>query len=88
MCDIKSMFFQVKVPEEHLYLEKWWDDGDISREPQEYRMTVHLFGAASSPACANFALKASADDNEERLGSAPAEVSVNSRGSGRPYEEH
>ena len=36
-------------------------------------MTVHLFGAASSPACTNFALKASAGDNEERLGFAPAE---------------
>ena len=75
MCDIESMFFQVKVPEDHRDLLRflWWDDGDISREPQEYRMTVHLFGAASSPACANFALKASADNNEERLGSAPAE---------------
>ena len=23
----------------------WWNDGDISREPEEYRMAVHLFGA-------------------------------------------
>ena len=45
----------------------------MSKEPQEYCMTVHLFGDASSPACANFALKASADDNEERLGSALSE---------------
>lgn len=36
-------------------------------------MTVHLFGAASSPGCSNFALKTTADDNEEILGSAPAE---------------
>ena len=32
-------------------------------------MTVHLFGAASS----NYTLKATADDNEEEMGSAPAE---------------
>ena len=35
-------------------------------------MTVHLFGATSSPGCANYALKAAADDNEIELGSAPA----------------
>ena len=35
-------------------------------------MTVHLFGATSSPGCANYALKAAADDNENDLGSAPA----------------
>ena len=35
-------------------------------------MTVHLFGAVSSPACANFALKRTADDNERDLGVEPA----------------
>ncbi len=29
----------------------------MEKEPQEYRMAVHLFGAASSPGCANFGLK-------------------------------
>lgn len=75
MCDIESMFYQVKVPEEGRDLLRflWWDKGDTSKEPQEYRMTVHLFGAASSPGCSNFALKTTADDNERSLGSAPAE---------------
>ena len=36
-------------------------------------MTVHLFGAASSPGCCNFALKTTADDNEETFGPEPAE---------------
>jgi hypothetical protein len=36
-------------------------------------MTVHLFSAASSPGCSNFALKVAADDNEESLGAAAAE---------------
>ena len=36
-------------------------------------MTVHLFGAASSPGCSNFALKTAAEDNEESLGNAAAD---------------
>jgi len=35
-------------------------------------MTVHLFGATSSPGCANFALKKTAQDSECELGSAAA----------------
>ncbi|KAK0144815.1 hypothetical protein N1851_016613 [Merluccius polli] len=31
----------------------------------EYRMNVHLFGATSSPSCANFALRRCAEDNKE-----------------------
>ena len=31
-------------------------------------MTVHLFGAVSSPACANYALQRTADDNEDNYG--------------------
>ena len=34
----------------------WWEDGDATKDPQEYRITVHLFGATSSLGCANFAL--------------------------------
>ena len=35
-------------------------------------MTVHLFAATSSPGCANYALKSTANDNEEELGSMSA----------------
>ena len=35
-------------------------------------MTVHLFGAVSSPACANYALKRTADDYEDEYGSEAA----------------
>ena len=74
MCDIESMFHQVGVSEECRDLLRflWWEDGDISKDPLEFRMTIHLFGATSSPGCANYALKAAADDNEIELGSAPA----------------
>ena len=36
-------------------------------------MTVHLFGAGSSPGCCNFALKKTADDHEQKFGFEPAE---------------
>ena len=35
-------------------------------------MTVHLFGAGSSPGCCNFALKKTADDHEQEFGVEPA----------------
>ncbi|XP_030597267.1 uncharacterized protein LOC115788399 isoform X1 [Archocentrus centrarchus] len=59
ICDIEKMFYQFSVtPESRNYLKfLWWKDGDLEKEPQEYRMAVHLFGAASSPGCANFGLK-------------------------------
>ncbi|XP_057716613.1 uncharacterized protein LOC130931672 [Corythoichthys intestinalis] len=59
ICDIERMFYQFSVsPESRNYLKfLWWKGGDLEKEPQEYRMTVHLFGAASAPGCANFGLK-------------------------------
>ena len=59
MCDIEKMFHQFYVqPVDRNYLRfLWWEEGDTSRQPQEYRMNVHLFRAASSPGCANFGLK-------------------------------
>ncbi|KAJ8375703.1 hypothetical protein SKAU_G00062830 [Synaphobranchus kaupii] len=35
--------------------------GDNSQETVEYKMVVHLFGAASSPSCASFALRKCAE---------------------------
>ncbi|KAK3715792.1 hypothetical protein QZH41_001220 [Actinostola sp. cb2023] len=75
MCDIEGMFHQVHVNEKHRnYLRfLWWEDGNLETDPTEYRMTVHLFGATSSPGCANYALKSAADDNEEEFGSEAAD---------------
>ena len=75
MCDVEGMFHQVKVNEEcrNLLRFLWWEKGDTSKEPKEYRMTVHLFGATSSPGCSNFALKSTANDNEKEIGSAAAD---------------
>ena len=76
MADVEKMFFQVKVKKEHQNFCRflWWPNGDLSQEPQEYSMTVHLFGAGSSPRCSNFALKRTAEDGEKELGARAAET--------------
>ncbi|XP_068684798.1 uncharacterized protein [Montipora foliosa] len=75
MTDIKSMFHQFMVSEEHRDLLRflWWEDGDPKKEFVEYRMKVHLFGAGSSPGCANFGLKKATDDGEAEYGKEAAE---------------
>ena len=75
MCDIKAMFHQVKVDGIHRdYLRfLWWDDKNFDSDPVEYRMTVHLFGATSSPGCANFALKTTANQYESVCGKEAAD---------------
>ena len=67
MADVEAMFYQVRVqPEDCKYLRfLWWPHGDLRKEPEEYQMLVHLFGGASSPSCANYALKKTAEDNKE-----------------------
>lgn len=64
--DIEAMFHLVQVPpKDRCYLKfLWWPEGDTSRPLKEYQLTVHLFGAASSPSCANFALRKTAYDNQ------------------------
>ena len=56
MGDIDSMFHQVRVPcTDASYLRYiWLQNGDIKKEPTEYQMNVHLFGATSSPSCVNY----------------------------------
>ena len=74
-CDIEGMFLQVFVDVEHRNFLRffWWEDGDLDKPPAEFRMKVHLFGATSSPGCANFALKTTADDFEKEWGSEAAD---------------
>ncbi|KAK0144476.1 hypothetical protein N1851_017180 [Merluccius polli] len=59
MCDIERMFhqFHVKAEDQDYLRFLWWDNGDLESQPSIYRMKVHLFGAASSPGCANYGLK-------------------------------
>lgn len=74
ICDVESMFHQFKVVEAHRNFLRflWWEDGDTTKRPVEYRMTAHLFGAGSSPECANYGLKKIANDHEDEFGTEAA----------------
>jgi hypothetical protein len=73
-CDVEGMFHQFNVNIEHRnYLRfLWWEGGDTSTSPTQFRMTVHLFGATSSPGCANYGLRRIAEDNESKFGTEAA----------------
>ena len=62
--DVESMYYQVRVPQEDRDTLRffWWPDGNTTLSPEMYRMTVHPFGARSSPSIANYALKRTAED--------------------------
>ncbi len=57
--DIAKMFYQIKVPKQHYDFLRffWFSKNDPNQLPVEYRLKVHVFGAVSSPAIANYALK-------------------------------
>ena len=76
MCDVEKMFHQfvvhVSESDNDFLRFLWWENGDItaSNKPSEYRMTKHLFGAASSLGRANYGLKFLAKTNEEQFAKA------------------
>ena len=41
----------------------WWLKGDLTQQPTDHRMEVHLFGVTSSPSCSSLALRRTAEDN-------------------------
>lgn len=58
MCDIQKMFHMFKVaPSDRDYLRFLWFEDEKLEKIVEYRMTVHLFGATSSPGCATYGLR-------------------------------
>ena len=63
VADILSMFHQVKVNNEDKNALKflWWKECDFTKQPDVCRMTVHLFGSQSSPSCASFSLRHTAE---------------------------
>jgi len=69
MGDIQAMFHQVKVAKDDVDFLRflWWPGGKTNLDPCEYRMVVHLFGATSSPSCANYALRKTAEDNRKHF---------------------
>ena len=66
VADVEGMFHQVQVAPDDCNALRflWWPNDDLSKEPVDYQMLVHLFGATSSPSCASFCLKKTASDNQ------------------------
>ena len=65
-CDIKKMFHQFRVTEDHRkYLKFIWYEEGNSTNLRDYHMNVHLFGAVSSPSCAIYGLQQLARDYDD-----------------------
>ena len=69
VADIEGMFHQVRVDPKDCDALRflWWTNGDLKEEPEEYRMKKHIFGAASSPSCANLCLKKTTTLEQEKF---------------------
>ena len=67
VADIEAMFLQVRVDERDTDALRflWWQDGDLEKEPDVYKMLVHIFCATSSTCCASFSLRQTAKDNQD-----------------------
>ena len=79
-ADIEKMFYSVKVADKHKDFLRffWYPENDFNKEPIEYRVTVHIFGATSFPAIANYLLKYSAQKEDAKTKfSEESRVSVN-----------
>ena len=75
VCDIQKMYYQFKVDTCHRDLLRflWWPGGDVTKEPVDYRMTVHIFGAVSSSGVAAYGLRRIVDDHGHRFAEEAAE---------------
>ena len=69
VSDIESMFHQVRVDPSDCDALRflWWQNGDLTSPPDEYKMVVHVFGATSSPSCTSFCLRKTVEDNESEF---------------------
>ena len=67
MSDVEQMLHQILVDpkDQDAFRFLWWPKGDLKAKAEEFQMLVHLFGATSSPSCANFALRKTAEDNRK-----------------------
>ena len=67
MADVEAMYHQLKVHPDDVDALRflWYPDCDLTREPEEYHMAVHLFGGVWSASCANYGLQKTAKDNSD-----------------------
>ena len=70
MADVESMFHQVHVHQKDVDALRflWFPHGDLSKDPEEYQMIVHLLGGVRSPCCASYALRKTVVGNADRYG--------------------
>ncbi len=69
VADIEGMFSQIRVDPKDCDALRflWWEDAKLETTPIEYRMVKHVFGATSSPSCANLCVKKIASLNEGKF---------------------
>ena len=69
VADIKGMFNQVCVSDEDSDSLRFLLKSDLTAPgpPDTYKMMVHIFGAADSPSCANYALQRTARDHADKF---------------------
>ena len=64
--DIEEMFHQVRVRKADQDALRFLWRTDSTKPPDEYIMTVHLFGKNDSPSCANYALRRCGEDQKDK----------------------
>lgn len=69
VADLEAMFYQIRVPSsDRRYLRfLWWAENRLGGRVCEFQMTVHTFGAASSPSVANYVIKTIASRANDQL---------------------
>ena len=76
-ADIEGMFLQVGViPRDQPSLRFLWRE-DPASEVAVYQYVRHIFGSKDSPTCANYALKRTATDNQDKFPEAAGSVLTN-----------
>ena len=74
-CDMKQMFYSFHITTSHRdFLHfLWFENNDLDGAISEFRMNVHLFGAVSSPAVANYSLHKTAETGRAEFGDKAAD---------------
>lgn len=74
-CDIEQMLHSFHVTPSHrdFLCFFWFENNDLDDAISEFRMNVHLFGAVSSPAVANYSLHKTAETGRAKFGDKAAD---------------
>ena len=74
-CDMKQMFHSFHITTSHRDFLRflWFENNDLDGAISEFRLNVHLFGAVSSPAVANYSLHKTAETGRAKFGDKAAD---------------